>query len=567
MLKTFHVKDYALIEQIDIEFSKGLNIITGETGAGKSILVDAMGLLLGERASVDIIRKNAPKAIVEGIFDVSNNPKVKEFCEKNDIEFYNDLILRREISAKGNSRAFINDSPAQLAIFKELGNLLVDLHGQHEHQSLLRSETHIDYLDEYAGSKNFLQEYKAGYSNLMKLISELNSLLVQETALKEKKDFYLYQINEIDAVNPINGEEEELEAELNILENSEKLLELTDGIYSLLYDSQDSIYDNISKVINSISEISRIDKSAEGILADANSAKEILKDISSFFRSYNTKIDLDPERLEKIRERISSLNMLKKKYGGSIKAVLNYREKIGNEFSIAENFAEKMAELNAEIEKQKSECYAAAGKISELRKKAAAKAEKDIVSILKNLGIEKGVFKVSIEDNITEHKDSLTVTGKRGNVKLHSKGIDEVEFLISLNAGEDLKSLAKTASGGEISRIMLSLKTILATTDKLPLLIFDEIDTGVSGRIAQKIGTALKELASFHQIISITHLPQIAGFADTHFLVQKNTKENRVFSQITKLNNDQRIVEIAKLLSGEEVTDASLKSAMELIKN
>ena len=566
MLKTFHVKDYALIEQIDIEFNKGLNIITGETGAGKSILVDAMGLLLGERASLEIVRKNANKAIVEGIFDVSSNIKVKEFCESNQLDYFDDLILRREVSAKGTSRAFVNDSPAQLAVFKELGNLLVDLHGQHEHQSLLRDETHIDYLDEYADTRWLLQEYKTSFSNLSRLINELNSLLAQEKALKEKKDFYAFQINEIDAVNPVAGEEEEIEAELNILENSEKLLSLTEETYALLYDDRPSIYDNMAKVISNISELYRIDKNAESILADANSVKEMLKEISSYIRSYNTRIDLDPEKLESLRERIGSLNMLKKKYGGSINAVLSYREKIGSEFSAAENFSENISALHSSIEKQRSECYEKAEQISSLRKKAAAKAEKDIVVILKSLGIEKGVFKINIVDSIASGTDHLTIKRGSNNIKLNSKGIDTVEFLISLNAGEDLKSLSKTASGGEISRIMLSLKTILATTDKLPLLIFDEIDTGVSGRIAQKIGTALKKLAERHQIISITHLPQIAGFADTHFMVQKNTKENRVFSQIKKLNDNEHVVEIAKLLSGEEVTDASLKSAMELIK-
>jgi DNA repair protein RecN (Recombination protein N) len=566
MLKNFHVKDYALIEQIDIEFNKGLNIITGETGAGKSILVDAMGLLLGERASSEIVRKNANKAIVEGIFDVSSNFKVKEFCESNQLDYFDDLILRREVSTKGTSRAFVNDSPAQLAVFKELGNLLVDLHGQHEHQSLLRDETHIDYLDEYAGARNLLQEYKTSFTNLSRLINELNSLLAQEKALKEKKDFYAFQIKEIDTVNPVAGEEEDIEAELNILENSEKLLSLTEETYALLYDDRPSIYDNMAKVISNISELCRIDKNAESILADANSVKEMLKEISAYIRSYNTRIDLDPEKLESLRERIGSLNMLKKKYGGSVNAVLSYREKIGNEFSAAENFSENISVLHTSIEKQKTACYEKAAQISSLRKKAAAKAEKDIVVILKSLGIEKAVFKINIADCITSAADHLTITKGNANVKLNSKGIDTVEFLISLNAGEDLKSLSKTASGGEISRIMLSLKTILATTDKLPLLIFDEIDTGVSGRIAQKIGTALKKLAERHQIISITHLPQIAGFADTHFMVQKNTIENRVFSQIKKLNDNEHVVEIAKLLSGEEVTDASLKSAMELIK-
>ncbi len=564
MLKSLHIKDYALIDRIDVEFGKGLNIITGETGAGKSILIDAMGLLLGERASTEVVRKDANKSIVEGFFDVESNKKVKHLLQENDIEFFPELILRREISLKGANRCFVNDTPVPLSVIKDIGDLLVDLHGQHEHQSLLRTETHIDFLDEFAGTESLLDEYGSAFKQVRSLSSKLNELKTKESSLKEKKDFYAFQMKEIDAVSPIEGEEEQITNDLNILENAEKLLGITGSVYESLFDSENSVHDQLTQIKNRIDELVDIDGSFGEIEKEFESILAQVRDAAEFLRKYNSKIDLDPENLESLRERLGALAMLKKKFGGSVEAVLAYREKIGREFDAAENYSHNIESLEKEITAARNAAGKLAEKLSLKRKESARKVEKEVVKVLAGLGIVDSVFKVKIEQSQAAASDDFVLAaGKK--IKADNKGIDAVEFYISTNPGEDVKPLIKVASGGEISRIMLSLKTILAKNDKLPLLIFDEIDTGVSGRIAQKVGNSLKSLASAHQVIAITHLPQIAGQGNLNYIVEKGASDKRVASSIRKLNEEEKIKEVAKLMSGENITEASLKGARELM--
>lgn len=566
MLKSLEIKDYALIDHIQIEFEKGLNIITGETGAGKSILIDAMSLLLGERASVEVIRKGAQKSFVEGIFEVEGNKKVKELLAENDIEFLPELIVRREISLKGSNRCFINDSPVPLNLIKELGDLLVDLHGQHEHQSLLRTETHIDFVDDFSSNERLLREYQELYHLLKRKRAELDELRAKETSLKEKKEIFEFQINEIDSVNPQPDEDGLLIEELNILENSEKLLLLSDEIYNLIYESDNSVNDLLGEVKHKLSQLSAIDKSMLEAEGECESALTIIKELASAIRSYKSKIDIDPKEVETKRERLAAINLLKKKYGGTLQKVIEHREKIGNEFNLAENFSEEIIKYEKEIRELQKSAGEAALKLSESRKKSAKKIETEVRKVLSQLGITEPQFEVRIKSQTSDESgDFILVNSKKFSYT--EKGIDEVEFYISTNPGEDLKPLVKVASGGEISRIMLSLKTILAKSDKLPLLIFDEIDTGISGRIAQKVGKALRKLADYHQIIAITHLPQIAAMANQHFVVEKLQIDNRSVSQIRKLNEEDHIKEVAKLLSGEKLTDASIQSAIQLIKS
>ncbi len=563
MLKSFEVKNYALIEHIKVEFGEGLNIITGETGAGKSILIDAMGLLLGDRASSEVIRKGAEKAVVEGIFNVSGNKKVKNLLQENEIDFADEMILRREISMKGTNRCFVNDTPVNLSVIKDIGDLLVDLHGQHEHQSLLNTETHIDYLDQFEDYGKLLDDYSELYSKLSSKNHELKSLKEKESSLIEKKDFYSFQIKEIDAVSPEEDEEAKLNEQLNVLENSEKLTELTTEAYNLIYESENSIHDSVVKIKNILSKLNEIDKSFSESLSEAESALAQIKDISSFIGRYKDKVDLDPDEIEGIRERLGSINLLKKKYGGSIKSILEHRKKIGEEFEIAENFSDKIDSLDKELKDLRIQAGIAAEKISKKRELVSSKVKFEIENSLKELGIPKPEFKMQLSKSETDSDDSVFIKNKKYNY--YRNGIDKVEFFVSTNAGEDPKPLVKVASGGEVSRIMLSLKSVFAKSDKLPLLIFDEIDVGVSGRIAQKVGNTLKKLSKSHQIIAITHLPQIAGLADHHYAIEKVEKGDRVSSSIQKLNVKERITEVAKLLSGEKITESSLKSAKELI--
>lgn len=564
MLKTLHIKDYALLEQVDVQFGAGLNIITGETGAGKTILIDAMSLLLGERASTEVVRKGADKSVVEGIFEVTSNKKVQALLEQNEIEFLPELIIRREISLKGSNRCFINDTPAQLSLVKELGDLLVDLHGQHEHQSLLKTETHIEYLDNAGETEDLLRTYKWIYKSLSKLQNELSELKEKEAVLKEKKGLFEFQIKEIDDVSPEENEEEKLNEELKVLENSEKLRQLTTELYQGLYDNENSVYDNLMNLKNAVNDLTRIDKSFNETNEEYEAALAIINEIAGYLRSYSGKIDFDPEKLESIRIRLGAISLLKKKFGGSVNSVLEHRKRIGEEYQIAENYSEKISELETKIKAIRENCGSTADKLSIERKKAAKKVEEDIAELLKQVGIPNSKFQIRISNAPSEHSEEfIIVNGKK--FKFNSSGYDDVQFFISTNLGEDLKPLAKVASGGEVSRIMLTLKSILARRDKLPLLIFDEIDTGVSGHIAQKVGQKLKELASHHQVIAITHLPQIAGLADQHFAVEKLETDKRVISRIKKLNREERIREVAKLMSGENITEASIKGAKELM--
>lgn len=564
MLRSLYVKNYALIEEIQVEFKSGLNIITGETGAGKSILIDALSLILGERASSEVVRKGANKTVVEGVFYVSGNKKIKKILEDNGIEFSDELILRREVSAKGQSRCFANDTPISLAVMKDIGNHLVDLHGQHEHQSLLRVETHIELLDDFGGLIGMVEEFRNQMHKLENLYRQLDELKQREQLLKEKRELYTFQLKEIETINPQVGEIEELESELKLLENAEKLYEVTSQLYSLLYGSERSIHDLLVVVRNQLEDLSTIDKRFQSYVEEARSAQAIVDEITNFIQSYNSKIEFNPERLEFIRERLHALNRLKKKYGGTIESVIEYRDSIKQELELAENFEEEIAKLDQRIEEQIKICSEIAERLSSKRREIAEAVSSAIVGVLSELGIENAQFEVKIENR--PNRDGRCYV-KLGNecYEVTNRGIDFVEFYISTNIGEDPKPLVKVASGGEISRIMLALKSVLAKSERLPLLVFDEIDTGISGRIAQKVGHSLKNLSKYHQIIAITHLPQIASLADTHFIAEKVIKDGRAITRIRELELEERVKEIAKLMSGEEITQASLESAKELM--
>ncbi len=566
MLKRLTIKDYALISNVEVEFEEGLNIITGETGAGKSIIIGALNLLLGERANISSIRKGARKAIVEAVFDVAGNTRALDLLKENEFDLYDELILRREITEKGANRNFVNDTPANLNFLKELGFLLVDIHGQHEHQSLLRTSAHIEMLDEFGDYAELLEKFKLKYSEFKTAYSQLNELKRKEELLREKKELYEFQINEIDAVNPAPEEDKEIEARLRLLENSEEMLETTQQIFGELYESDGSITERLGALINKFGRLTQIDDSLAPTAEQLEFALESLSDVARLLASYRDRIEHDPEKLEELRERIGELNLLKKKYGNSLKAVLEYREKIGEEFNTAANFEEKINELSGKIEKLRLELGDIALQLSERRKLNAKKLKTEVEKILLTLGINNANFQVKFEFKKVNDDDPYFVLFNNEKIKVFKHGADAVEFLISTNLGEDPKPLARVASGGEISRIMLALKTCLARSEKLPIMVFDEIDSGVSGRIASKVGKALKELSEFHQIIAITHLPQIAALSNAHFNVAKIEKENRVTTSIKKLNPEEKLNEIARLLSGNEITSTALQTAKELIE-
>ncbi|HAP35895.1 MAG TPA: DNA repair protein RecN, partial [Bacteroidetes bacterium] len=389
MLKNLLIKNYALIEEIAVDFSSGLTIITGETGAGKSILIDALGLLLGERASTEMIRTGAEKAIVEGVFHLNGNVRVADILRAGENEITEELIVRRELTTKGQSRCFVNDSPVSVSLLKEIGDELVDLHGQHEHQSLLRPETHIDFLDDFGGYKKEIESYQSLFRLLAELTGKKRELQDQENVLKAKKSLFEFQIKEIDAVNPQPGEEDQLESELKILENTEKLNELTNGIHQLLYEAEHSVRDSLVKARKMVEQLAEIDGVFTESIVEARSAEVIVEELSKQVQNYASRIEFNPDRLEKIRERLGALSLLKKKYGGTIDLLIEFRKKIGEEFKFAENFDVELSKLEMELESLRSECGTKANFLTQRRKESAKKLEQAILSSIAELGIQK----------------------------------------------------------------------------------------------------------------------------------------------------------------------------------
>lgn len=563
MLRSLYIRDYAIIEQLEVTFDGGLNIITGETGAGKSILIGALSMILGERASTEVVRSGAKKAIIEGQFDEVESPGLIALLEENGLERSETLILRREISAQ-QSRAFINDSPSTVQLLRDVASYLIDLHGQHEHQSLLRPETHIGLLDDFGGLEAFVQSYRNRYLAVEDLVRQRKALIARERELARQKELYEFQIEEIDRVGPQEGEEDALEAEFRILENAERLYQTTAHLFSMLYESDDAVNDRLVVARNELQDLARIDKAFEESLGEISSAQIMISEIAKFLQDYNARIEFNPERLEEIRERMGAIELLKRKYGGSLEAVLAYRKEIGDTYDLAVDFEGAIARLNEQIDEAMTVLTAEAAKLSEKRKEVARRIEQAIVKELAHVGIPHARFEVRF--NVQENPDGW-IKPEDGSARLAAfpNGMDLVEFYISTNVGEEPRPLSRVASGGEVSRIMLSLKTILAKNERLPILVFDEIDTGISGAIARKVGESMRDLARFHQIIAITHLPQIAALGDVHFVVSKLVTDGRTKTIIRRLEDAERAAHIASLISGSGVTEAALESARELM--
>lgn len=565
MLRSLSIRDYTLIDRLEIAFENGLNIITGETGAGKSILVGALKLILGERASTDVIRTGANKAILEGVFDAPNAPKIRQMLLDNGYEYEETLFLRREIT-NSYSRGFINDSPATMQMMRQVAESVIDLHGQHEHQSLLHTETHIEVLDNYAGLGELRLAYQTLYREMDNAVKERRQLITKEKDLKQKQQLYAYQIKEIDEISPKIDEEEALEEELKLLENAEKRFAGTGELIQMLYEAEEAVYDRLVLARNTFSELASMDKRLEEPLEELHSAEVMIAELTKFLQDYHARVSFDPERLMEIRNRLGEFLNLKRKYGETISKVLAYRNEIGAQFSLAADFEGAIAKADKKVIEFAQKLATLAVQLSEKRKAAALQIEGEIVQELKDLGITHADFRVQF--NALEDLKGwirLPETGKR--YAALSNGMDEVAFYISTNLGETPRPLAKTASGGEISRIMLALKTILAKNERLPILVFDEIDTGISGRIAGKVGEAMRSLGKYHQIIAITHLPQIAAQGNSHYVVEKLVNEARTRSEIRKLSDEERIRTIAAMFSGDEITEAALESARALLNH
>ena len=564
MLQKLSLFDYALVDRVELELGQGLNLITGETGAGKSILVGAIAALLGEKAAFNAARDGAKKAVLEGSFLNCNTAAIQRLLKEHEVETSDEhsLIIRREFHPTGRSRAFINDTPVPAAVLDELAEHLADLHGQHEHQSLLRPRTHLDYLDTFGNLGNQRALVAEAYEAMQSLRQRHAELVARHAESQTRRDFEIFQLQEIKQVQPQLGEEEALEAEAKLLGNAARRMELSGKVCHLLYEGEHAVQAQLKAAFEALNELMQLDPSLQNLVNDCKSSETVLREVGQEAQRYHSAIALNENRLEQVRQRLLSLQKLKRKYGGSIEEVLKRWEQLENTLAQFENFESNLEELKQALVQAEKKFSEHALKLSKQRQTAARQLEKAVPEVLNELGLQGSAFEVRLEQQ--PQADGFVLL-KEQPVKATRNGIDQIEFFLSTNKGLAPGPLAKIASGGEISRIMLALKSINAERDEIPVLVFDEIDSGVSGRVAQAVGRRLQKLAESHQIICISHLPQIASAGRHHFFVEKATTKGRTTTNVRLLAKDERPLAIAKLLGGEKISEAHLKSAEELL--
>lgn len=561
MIQSLYIKDFALIDELDVRFEKGLNVLTGQTGAGKSIIIGALNMILGERADTEVIRQGADKAVSEAIIQVSQNDSLKQLLEENAVDFSEELILRREIRHNG-SRAFINDTPVNISVLKQVGDQLVDLHGQHDHQMLLRDEHHRGVIDQFDSVQPLLQAYRDEYQKMAVLQKELKDLRRREQELKEKTELYRFQVKELEAAALDPDEEAGMRAEMNLLDNAEDLDRKAAAITEIGNGEDVGLMDMLNSIKLHLEDMARIEPEFETYLQEVTTARISIQEAVQFAERYRNNIEFNPQRLEVLRRRQSELNRLQKKYQRPVPELISYYNEIRGELNVAENFDVEIERMEQKIRQQARILKEKAVQLHEKRLSEGEKLSVDIVDSLKDLGIPNGQFRVDVQWVFGE-KGWIEIGGKP--VECNTDGCDEVRFFISTNKGEEPKPLARIASGGEVSRVMLSLKSILAREHHLPVMIFDEIDTGISGHISEKVGRVMRQLSGACQIVAITHQPQIASQAHRHYKVEKVEENDRTLTRIVPLSKEEHIREVAGLMSGEEITDAALSSAKELI--
>ena len=558
MLIELEVSNFALIEDLRLEFSGGLNILSGETGAGKSIVIGALNLILGERAAIEQIRQGCDKARVEGIISLDPHlaAAVGSILDEAGIESNDELILAREVFSSGRSVARVNGRAVPVSFLKELGRLLFDLHGQHQHQSLLRPEQHLGMLDAFSGDE--VADLKKDLASLLekqkKIKKELGELGEDSAERERKLDVYAFQHNEITAaaINP--GEDDELARREKMLANAEKLCASAASIYSVLYggderDEAEPVIDQLNRARSALEEMAEVDPAMTALQELLDSAAAQVEEAAHELRDYGERVEYDPAELAAIQERVNLINSLKRKYGGTVEAVLEFAAKTGEEMDRLKNSEAIAVELEREMGQLDRDIRSLAVKLREKRSKAAAKLEKALEECLVELALPDAVFKVDIREN--EHYTA--------------EGMDSIEFLFSANRGEEARSLARIISGGEVSRVMLAMKTILADQDLVPTLIFDEIDSGIGGATIQAVAEKLAQLSAKHQVMCVTHSPQIAAMADRHYRLYKKTEADRTLTLASMLQERERREELARMLDGAAIDEVSLNHVDSLI--
>ena len=555
MLLELIVENYAVVQQARIRFGEGLNILTGETGSGKSIVVDSLGLLLGARASADLIRSGESRARVSGIFAVDRTQDFDRFLVEAGIDSDADaeLIVEREIAAGGKSRAFVSNRPVTTAFLRQLAPSLGDIHGQNEQQSLFSPQTQRELLDEYAGAEDLLAKVSSAFTEWRSIGERLAELGRNEQEKLRLLDLWTFQRNEITVVKPRAGEDAELESEKKILANVTRLSEAASAAFTCLYESAESATTQIKQALKRLDELTRIDSTLNETTASLKQASVFVEEASYALRDYLGGLEADPNRLEEVESRLASLDRLKRKYGGTIDEVLAFYEDVARKAAEVENSAGYRAALEKEHAAAASRYEGLAAELSHKRSVVAQQLSKAVETELKALAMGGTQFRIEV----------------RPAAAWTSLGTDEIAFLVSPNRGEELKPMAKIASGGELSRIALALKTAMGAAGDSPsvhTLVFDEVDAGVGGAAAAAVGKRLKTLSRRNQVICVTHLAQIAGFADHHYAVSKRQKNGRVTTEIEELTPAERAREIGRMLSGEHVTPEALKQAEQLIQ-
>jgi DNA repair protein RecN (Recombination protein N) len=550
MLTELRIRDYAVIDRLTLRLGSGLNVLTGETGAGKSIIVGALSLLLGERASSEVVRTGADRAEVEGVFDVDGNAGVQDVLTRHGLEPEDGLlILRREIAAGGRGRVWVNGAASTVSLLGELGVHLVDLHGQHEHQSLLQPRQQRGVLDAYAAATDLAAAVRREYDRLRDGRTRLTELERRVRETEQRADFLRFQLAEIDNAQLVAGEEEELELEVRRLSHAGELATLADTLHSELYAGEDSVSARVAEVRRTLEQLIRIDPALQEWQEVVQNALYGLEELGREMGSYASGVEQDPGRLDAVRRRQDTIFRLKRKYGPDLADVLSTAEAARTELAALDSSSLDHCALEREISSAQQALEAAAARLSAARSDAATRLAGEVAAVLPDLGMAAARFAVELA--------SLPAPGPSGS--------EDVEFRISVNAGFEPRPLARVASGGELSRVMLALKTVLARLDGVPTLIFDEVDAGIGGRVANQVGEKLARVAHQHQVFVITHLPQIASQAQHHLLVQKTERDGVTATTVEALEGDTRVRELARLLGGDPDSGVSLRHARELL--
>ncbi|MFH1007565.1 MAG: DNA repair protein RecN [Candidatus Latescibacterota bacterium] len=561
MLRGLHIQNFALIEDIDVEFEDGFNVITGETGAGKSILIGALSLILGDRSHSEGVRKGAKKSIVEGFFQLAGNDRAIRALSDLGVEVDDELIIRREIEAEGRGRCFANDRAITARTLKTIGDLLVDLHGQHDHQALLRVETHLEFLDRFGGLDDRLGALWDSHRQLLQFKGKLEALQDHKEAKEERRDLYAFQLDEIAKADPKPDETETLERERVLLEHREQLIQVTQSLSQLLYDGEDSVADRLGVGEHMLEEAVGADVRLSEQIEAYRVVGYQIADLATFFRNYADGLERDPYRLEEVRERLAQLRRLEKKYGGCLAAVMERKSFVERELQSAEDLGEQIEDAERGVAEATITFSQQCAQLSESRGRISEDLSRQIERALAELGMAEASFEVRL--SVERDPEGLAqIDGER--FKAGPEGRDACEFFICTNVGEERMPLARIASGGEISRIMLALKSILAEGDAISTCIFDEIDIGISGRIAEAVGRKLCLLSKSRQTISITHLPQIASLADVHFMVKKEVHGERTRTEVVRLDEEACVEEVARLLGGEKISELTRQHAREM---